>query len=360
MIENDTRLCLLFNSMFEQIPRKKPYRYDPNGRHQVRDHDHMIRVLNHIISTAPEWNDSSHDVGVVGVPLNAFFDWPMGTESGYAVFLDPHVNSMLKWVLNAWGDYLKSPDSTYVLNTSPRGWFGPTSKKSLEDAANVGATSHRFEELYICDAAAKNHGYASWDAFFTREFREGIRPVTHPGRDDVVANACESSPYRVAFDVRRRDRFWIKGQPYSVIDMLAHDELAAQFVGGTIYQAYLNALSYHRWHSPVSGTIAKTRLKSGTYFSEPLFEGFADPHGPNPDGEAAAQGYISAVATRALIFIEADNPAIGLMCVMPVGMVEVSTCDVTVKVGQHVKKGDQLGMVSFLIYINGRRCLFPC
>ena len=45
-----------------------------------------------------------------------------------------------------------------------------------------------------------------------------------------------------------------------------------------------------------------------------------------------------------MIFIEADNPAIGLMCVLPVGMAEVSTCEITVCEGQHVKKGSQLGM----------------
>ena len=50
---------------------------------------------------------------------------------------------------------------------------------------------------------------------------------------------------------------------------------------------------------------------------------------------------------RALIFIEADNPDIGLMCVMPVGMAEVSSCDITVQPGQHVEKGDELGMFHF-------------
>jgi phosphatidylserine decarboxylase len=124
--------------------------------------------------------------------------------------------------------------------------------------------------------------------------------------------------------------------------MLAHDELAYQFVGGTIYQAFLSSLSYHRLHSPVSGKIAKAYVKDGTYYSEPLFEGFADSYGPNSDGEGMGQCYISAVATRAMIFIGADNPAIGLMCVTPVGMVEVSTCDITVKAGQQVTKGDQL------------------
>ena len=48
-----------------------------------------------------------------------------------------------------------------------------------------------------------------------------------------------------------------------------------------------------------------------------------------------------------MIFIEADNSDIGLTCVMPVGMAEVSTCEVTVYEGQHVKKGEQLGMFHF-------------
>jgi phosphatidylserine decarboxylase len=35
------------------------------------------------------------------------------------------------------------------------------------------------------------------------------------------------------------------------------------------------------------------------------------------------------------------------MCFLPVGMAEVSTCEITVYQGQHVKKGDQLGMFHF-------------
>jgi phosphatidylserine decarboxylase len=123
--------------------------------------------------------------------------------------------------------------------------------------------------------------------------------------------------------------------------MLANDEFTDKFVGGTIYQAFLSALSYHRWHSPVSGKIVKAYVKDGTYYSEALSEGF-DPSGPNE-----SQGYITEVATRAMIFIEADNPAIGLMCFMAVGMAEVSTCDITVKAGQHVTKGEELGMFHF-------------
>jgi phosphatidylserine decarboxylase len=217
--------------------------------------------------------------------------------------------------------------------------------------ANLGEGAKKFEEMFVCDPAKPHYGFKSWDDFFTRPFRPGIRPIASPEDDNVIANACESKTYNVSHNVHARDEFWVKGQPYSVFDMLAHSPLAEQFVGGTIYQAFLSALSYHRWHAPVSGKIVKAFVKDGTYYSEPLFEGLGDPqskmHGIDYKGEATGQGYITAVATRAIIFIEADNPAIGLMAFIGVGMSEVSTCDIKVKEGQKVKKGEELGMFHF-------------
>lgn len=57
--------------------------------------------------------------------------------------------------------------------------------------------------------------------------------------------------------------------------------------------------------------------------------------------------YITELATRALFLIEADNPDIGLMCFIPVGMTEISSCQITAYEGQHVKKGDQIGMFHY-------------
>lgn len=333
--------------MFDQLPKKKPYSKDPTGHRQVRDYEHMLQLLNHILTMAPSWNDKSHRVGLVGLPINAILDWPMGTSSGFAVFLDPEVNAMFKKVLNAWAEFLSSPASAEVLSTDSSGWFSETGVKDLASVANVGETSYKFEEMYICDPSAKHHGFKSWDGFFTRLYRDGIRPVASPDDENVIANACESTPYNVAHGVKARDKFWVKGQPYSIVDMLAHDKLAEQFVGGTIYQAFLSALSYHRWHSPVSGKVVKAYVKDGTYYSEPPFEEFSETQGADMGGETTGQGFITATATRAIIFIEAHNPAIGLMAVLAVGMAEVSTCDITVEEGQQVKKGDEIGMFHF-------------
>ena len=45
--------------------------------------------------------------------------------------------------------------------------------------------------------------------------------------------------------------------------------------------------------------------------------------------------------------MQADNPDIGLMCFIAVGMAEVSTCEIAVEPGQHIKKGDEMGMFHF-------------
>ncbi|KAI0403368.1 Phophatidylserine decarboxylase-domain-containing protein [Xylaria palmicola] len=350
LIEGDTRIYMYFARMWDEVPLRRPYDRDPTGKRQIRDYRHMLAVLDHIFTRAPQWDDTAFGVGMVGVPMVSVFDYVMATPSGHAAFLDPEVNRMLKKILNEWGVFLKSPKSAEVLTTEKTGWFSHYGQSDLMEVANAPlGTSHSFADMYVCDPDAKHHGYTSWDDFFTRQLRPDVRPVAAPDDAGIVANACESRPYNLARHARLRARFWIKGQPYSVLDMLAHDPLAAQFDGATVYQAFLSALSYHRWHAPVRGRVVRAFVRDGTYFSEPLFPDPADPrvYEINPRGFQASQGYLTALATRAIIFIQADNPAIGLMAFIGVGMDEVSTCEITVQQGQHVAKGEQLGMFHF-------------
>ena len=128
-------------------------------------------------------------------------------------------------------------------------------------------------------------------------------------------------------------------------DMLAGDESAGQFTGGTVYQAFLSATNYHRWHSPVAGTIVRAFTREGTYYSE------ADSEGPYAVEPRYSQSYRAHVAARAVILIEADNPVIGLTAFVPVGMSEVSSCmiDPRIQPGYHVAKGEELVTVELVI-----------
>jgi phosphatidylserine decarboxylase len=89
---------------------------------------------------------------------------------------------------------------------------------------------------------------------------------------------------------------------------------------------------------PVAGTIVRAFVQEGTYYSE------ADSEGKDAVEPMNSQSYL-AHAARAIILIEADDPVIGLMAFVPVGMSEVSACliDSKVKPGYHVGKGEELG-----------------
>lgn len=341
LIESSRYYTTLFTAMFTEVPKKPPYNKTPDGKPQIRDYQHMLDLINAIMAQPPAFNTS----GLVGFPINAILDWPMGTIAGYVAFLDPQVNAKFKAILNYWKDFLQSEASAKILNTSSSGWLNETALKEMCEAAY----GDNFLKIFDCpsDNINEGYGFTSWDHFFTRTFNEGVRPVVGEGDPDVIVNACESAPYRLEPKVHAHQKFWLKGQPYSLMDMLAYDELAPLFIGGTVYQAFLNALSYHRWHSPVSGKIVKAYVVDGTYYSENYFKGFGNPDGPDPSAPNDSQAYLTEVATRALIFIKADNEKIGLMCFMSVGMAEVSSNDISVIEGQHIKKGDPLGMFHF-------------
>jgi len=324
-ILTDPEINMFFHQMFWQQNPAKVNNEIPNW--QI-----FIVLLNFIMDYTPRYSRSE----LVGFPINALINWPMATTAGFACFLNDKVNRHFKKILNYWGKHLQSPASTIVLNETEHGWFCENALEDMSD--NDGNT---FEELYICDKNKPHWGFTSWDDFFTRQFRPHMRPLTQPDSDSIIANACESAPFKIERGVSARSTFWIKHQPYSLSHMLNNNEWYKYFVGGTVYQAFLSATSYHRWHSPISGTILETELIDGSYYSQ-TYDIQDDPASPN-----MSQGYITQVAARAAIYILADNPVIGVLCFLSIGMSEVSSNEITVAKGQHVHKGEQLGMFHF-------------
>ena len=317
----------------------------------------LLHILDNVIQSAPPYHIATDSDGnpfpdFIGSPFYLVIDVLSNTSAAYDLFRLRKFNAALKDLLDAWGNYLQDPerDSNAVLNMGEEGWFSQLAIAKFE--RNL--CGRTFDETYYSpDPNAENRGYVSWDNFFTRQLRPGARPVDFPENKAFIHSACESTVYRIAYNVNAHDQFWLKAQKYSLYDMLNRDnEKAEYFKGGTIYQAYLGVLDYHRWHSPIDGVIEKVAMIPGTYYASLPDEGapLDDPDLPagSPyDVMMRSQAYLTMVATRALIYIRADNPAIGLLCFIGVGMAEVSTCDVTVTEGQTVKIGDEIGMFHY-------------
>lgn len=344
LIEHEPGLKELANGMFNEVPDDAFYDYDPSGHDgRVRDYRHMLALFNEVLVMLPKWNESAASAGMAGAPFNAILAWPMATASGHAFFLNRKVNRALQGILRQWGELLQSEGSAEAVDS----W--------LDKPA---ADTELFQQLYVCDPSKPHYGFTSWDAFFVREFRDGVRPVA--ALDDgspvafpsvgvvdptfVIVSPCESVSYWRSSGVQARDTFWLKGQPYSLLEMLDYDALAPHFIDGTVHQSWVAAESYHRWHAPVGGRIVKVARVPGAFFAQHPSQGFPD---PDPTGQNFSLSYLTSVATRCLIFIEADNPLIGLICFIALGMMDVSSCEITVRSGQRVSEGDQIGMFHF-------------
>ena len=147
LIETDSKIYMFFHQMFEQVP------YNQQSRPQVRNYQMMLRLLSHIMTKAPEFDQT----GLIGLPIDIILFRPCRTVGGYAAFLNEKVNAHFKRILNAWSLYLNSKESRNVLTTSKTGWLGADAMSKMP----------HFKEWYHCDPTKPYWGFKSWDDFFT-------------------------------------------------------------------------------------------------------------------------------------------------------------------------------------------------
>lgn len=109
---------------------------------------------------------------------------------------------------------------------------------------------------------AKASGFASFDAFFTRELREGARKMPEDPR--VVVSPADGRVDSIGpIDGRA---FHVKGRPYQVDELVGDPEEARRYDGGTGCVVYLSPRDYHRVHSPVEGAVVAVRSMLGDYY----------------------------------------------------------------------------------------------
>jgi len=108
--------------------------------------------------------------------------------------------------------------------------------------------------------------YATFNEFFGRELKEGARPLDEPGNTALVYSPADCR--LTAFPtVDLATKYWIKGFGFTLERLLGSAELAKQFDGGAIVIARLAPQDYHRWHSPINGTVESVNLIPGAYYT---------------------------------------------------------------------------------------------
>ncbi|VTT08430.1 phosphatidylserine decarboxylase [Streptococcus gordonii] len=116
-----------------------------------------------------------------------------------------------------------------------------------------------FVENYQLDLADYEDGpYSSFAAFFRRKIKPDLRPVCPDSQVLAVADAKLE-----VFTISQDLRLMIKGQTYSLADLLLDDDLAQLFSGGTALVYRLGVEDLHRYLAAESGRITQRRKIKG-------------------------------------------------------------------------------------------------
>lgn len=314
LIDDDPGIRINLNRMIDQVPE----RYRP-----ARDTDELLAIMNGIIRQAPEFEAPSH------FPMSALFVHLMYTPAGEYLMTNRELNRALSGVLAEWQSFLDSEASVQVLNRGD-GWLSPASVKE-----------NSLDDFVIPDPDDPHGGFESFNAFFHKHIKPELRPIAAPDDDGVVVSPNDGTVYKIDRKAARSSRFWIKSEPYSLEDMLDGSPFTDRFVGGTIVQTFLSGNNYHRFNSPVGGKVVEARVIDGFLFSELRALGF------DKDAGILSQAYEASVNTRGLVVIEADNPKLGHVAFIAIGITEISSISLGVEPGQRLAKGDELGYFSY-------------
>ncbi|MFC5143127.1 phosphatidylserine decarboxylase family protein [Streptomyces aureoversilis] len=325
LLEQDKPLRDLVNLMIEQAQQ-----LDPEHKHKhVENIGEMLNCLDEITVTAPEYRLDPNER--VFFPLSALFCYMMATDAGWEAFRNVPFSDALRNVLTVWCEFLDSPESRYVLNEGPDGWL-----------CQAASEQNKLYEFVIPDPGALYGGFASFNAFFNRHIKPEFRPNGAKEDPEAVVSPNDGTVVRYVSDVQLdADIFDVKGQPYSLRQMLNGYADTERFTGGDVFQSFLSGADYHRWHAPVDGIVKHVERVPGLMFSELKMEKVDDTAG------TLSQGYQANVNTRGLVVIESTVPGIGQVCVIPVGITEISSVKFGVGVGDKVTRGDELGYFSY-------------
>lgn len=130
----------------------------------------------------------------------------------------------------------------------------------------VNAAIQAFVRVYGVDLSEVEMppgGFRTFDDFFTRRLREGLRPVDP---DPTVLVSPADGRMEDLGEISPDGELIVKGQPYTAADLLGDAEDAKSYEGGRYFIVYLSPRDYHRVHAPACGDVQYSRYVPGTLF----------------------------------------------------------------------------------------------
>ncbi|CAG8470900.1 12620_t:CDS:2 [Racocetra fulgida] len=136
--------------------------------------------------------------------------------------------------------------------------------------------------------------YKSFNDFFYRKLKPNARTIADPGNDNIFVSAADCS--------------------------IAIFRLAPQ--------------DYHRFHSPVTGVVGSSKYVNGTYYT-------VNPMAVNEDLNVFTEN------VRSMLLLHPSMPGASKVVFIAIGALLVGSIKYTLKEGDQVFKGDELGYFAY-------------
>ncbi|KAJ7253579.1 phosphatidylserine decarboxylase-domain-containing protein [Mycena rebaudengoi] len=190
-----------------------------------------------------------------------------------------------------------------------------------------------FHGLNVDEILDPMESFKTFNQFFYRKLKPSARPVEQPDNPSRLVSAADCR--FMAFEtVSEATRLWIKGREFTVGRLLgdAYKHEAERYAGGALAIFRLAPQDYHRFHSPVDGTIGNMTYIAGEYYTV------------NPQAIRTA---LDVYGENARKIVPIDSPQFGRVMAVCVGAMMVGSIETTVKEGDFVKRGQEFGYFAF-------------
>ncbi|KAF7161350.1 hypothetical protein CNMCM5623_006964 [Aspergillus felis] len=306
-----------------------------------------IKFVDNLIRWAPKVSSTGDEV------LNKIlvFYWVLDQPAlkDYQTKIDPvTANTDLKWL-------------SYWLVT-----FAREQGKWLDTAESAGSIYSFYQNTKYNKEASKweepEDGWKSFNHWFGRQWKDinVARPVDDKNDDNVIVHVADSM-FDGYWDIKDGniplETIQMKSVDWKVETLLRGT--GVDYNNGSFMHAFLGPSDYHRQHAPVSGEVIEVRnIQDQVYLqvakkpeggiggSRGLIRKSADlQRRAGFRVEAPDEAGYQWCQTRGLIVIQTEK--YGKVAVLPIGMAQVSSVKITVKVGDKVKKGDNISYFQF-------------
>jgi len=136
------------------------------------------------------------------------------------------------------------------------GWFSKIENRGV-CAASI-ALWRLFSDLDLSEA--RKTEFKSLHDCFTRELKDGLRPFDP---DPAIVTSPSDAIIGAHGAIEDTELFQIKGANYSLVDLLADDEVVERHRNGRFITLRLTSSMYHRFHAPADFRIERVTFISG-------------------------------------------------------------------------------------------------